>query len=114
MLSRFPVIEIEDNNSKDRSSKSGGAEKGVEVIDLVRLLFEVASLPAAINTEREYARKMESLEVLVKRGVLDHAHSTMLCGFCLGMLHVKFQPYWAPAVQVRSVGNCDITESFVS
>ena len=69
---------------------------------MVKLCYEMACLPASISTEREYARHMESLEVLHNRKVLDTLHTKLLCSFCLGMLHVKFQPYWNPAINVMA------------
>lgn len=71
-----------------------------QTVDLISLLLEAASISPDLRTEREYMRRMGSLEVLVRGRRLPELYVTLSCSFCLSMLHTKFQPFWEPTIAV--------------
>ena len=78
------------------------------VMDVVWLCFEAACLPASIHQEREYTRRLGQLELFVASSRLPTEHLRLVCSFCLGMVHYKFQPLWEPAINVLVAAvNCD-------
>lgn len=71
-------------------------------VDVAELCLRAACTPSEIRTEREFARTLGSLEVIVRggRGQLPPQYLRVVCAFCLGMLNVKFMPVWEPSIQV--------------
>ncbi|KAJ1424145.1 hypothetical protein B484DRAFT_100216, partial [Ochromonadaceae sp. CCMP2298] len=84
------------------------------VCDIARICLEAVCLSPTIKLEREYARRIGHLEVAVRGGRLPQQYVTLVCGFCLGLLHIKFKPIWEPALGVlvtaakSSQGEADI------
>ena len=80
-----------------------GAHHDDDVADSVhvaKLCLEVALTTPAVQTEREYARRMGKIEVIVRGGRLSSAYVKFVCNFSLGILYSKFKPFWEPAVLV--------------
>lgn len=70
------------------------------VLDVVNICLQAAITPASIRLEREYVRHLGQLEVYVSSSNLPAEYLRLVCSFCLGMVHFKFQPLWEPAVNV--------------
>jgi hypothetical protein len=70
------------------------------VLDVVSLCLQAVCVPASIRQEREYVRHLGQLEVYVASSNLPAEYMRLVCSFCLGMVHFKFQPLWEPAVNV--------------
>lgn len=71
-----------------------------DVFDVVSVCLEAALLEVSLESARDFARIIGSLEVVVRSGRLDGSYVRMVMSFCLGMLHVKFQSYWEPLILV--------------
>ncbi len=81
-------------------AEAGNSESEAQVVDVAGLCLEISSLSADISTEREYARLLGMLEVVVRAGRLPAPFVRLICAFCLGLMHVKFKAIWEPAVLV--------------
>ena len=88
------------------SAPSGVAMQGErkeaegEPLDLSRICLEITCMALDIRHERELSRRVSVLEVMMRGQRLQPIYVHLVCGFCLGLLHVKFAPLWEPAVQV--------------
>jgi hypothetical protein len=71
-----------------------------KVVDVIRLLIELTSLPTSLKNEREISRRFETLEVLCRGSKLSKSFLSIIAGFCLGMFRTKFKPVWASASAV--------------
>ena len=54
----------------------------------------------ALASERDFATRISSLEVLVRGGRLPPPYVRAICSLCLGFLHVKFKPFWEASIVV--------------
>ena len=77
-----------------------GKADEVATFDIVSLLLEAASTSPHLRTEREYVRRMSSLEVIVRGRRIPPVYMKLVCSLCLSMLHTKFQPFWEPTITV--------------
>lgn len=66
--------------------------------EVASLCLDAASMAASLASEREYARRVGSLEAWIRLGLLSESMLAVVCNFCLGMLDYKFKPFWEPAV----------------
>jgi hypothetical protein len=76
---------------------SEGRKTEQKTIDIASLCLDIAMTPIGLDMEREYARKVGVLEVLVREDKLPPIYIKFACSYCLGLLHLKFQPFWEPA-----------------
>ena len=82
------------------SAVQGERRDGDEVrsVDIALLCLETACTPAELRLEREFARRAGKLEVHVRSGRLPAPYVRMICSMCLGLLNVKFKPFWEPSI----------------
>lgn len=97
ILSHLPPTRFQSSSSSSSSDDSKDAGKD---LNIAKICLEAVCLSPEIRLEREYARRIGTLEVLVRSGRLSHEYLRLICGYCLGLLHVKFKPIWEPAVLV--------------
>eukprot|EP01034_Spumella_vulgaris_P023353 gene23353-29566_t len=83
-----------------RNVSEESASEGVQVVDVARICLDVSSMTADISTEREYARLLGMLEVVMRAGRLPTAYVRLVGAFCLGLMHVKFKSIWEPSILV--------------
>jgi hypothetical protein len=70
------------------------------VYDVASLLTEIIRTPIQLSQEREIIRRLEMLEVLCRGEKLPKSFLTVICGFSLGLFHVKFKSLWSFAIQI--------------
>lgn len=82
------------------SAVQGERRDGDEVrsVDIALLCLETACTPAELRHEREFARRAGKLEVHIRSGRLPAQYVRMICSMCLGLLNVKFKPFWEPSI----------------
>lgn len=71
-----------------------------QYLDVVTVMYEIATMPVSIESEREMLRRFEIIEVMSRDGKLGLNYSAVVSGFCVGMLNVKFKPIWQAVMQV--------------
>jgi hypothetical protein len=60
----------------------------------------MSELEATLDTERDFSRRLQMLEVMARGGQLPLVYVRLLARFALGLLHVRFQTIWAPAASL--------------
>eukprot|EP01041_Mallomonas_annulata_P001346 gene1346-2596_t len=111
------VLETNDNNNnnntqhvhnnehnKDEEEGVGCASAKSTLLShkdtlLNNVIIESSTSPA-VHSEREFARHMCRLEVLGRGGRLSAVYAKLICSFALGIINVKFKPFWEPSVLV--------------
>jgi hypothetical protein len=98
IVSHLPLVSnrIKADMSEENQEKE---EKKVE-IDIPALCLEASALPASLNSEREYARKVGAVEAFIRLGLASRDAICLAASFSLGVLSYKFKPFWQPAVNV--------------
>ena len=95
---------VNDNKSdgKDKINSWSMREKQEEErsVDIALLCLETACTPAELKAEREFARRAGKLEVHVRSGRLPAPYVRLICSMCLGLLNVKFKPFWEPSIMI--------------
>lgn len=78
----------------------GGKADGSEArtVKIAQLCLEAACTPAELKAEREFSRRTGKLEIHIRSGRLPSAYVRIVCSMCLGLLNVKFKPFWEPSV----------------
>ena len=66
----------------------------VKEVNISQVCFDAAICPVGIGFEREFKRLIGILEVLVRGDRLNTTYLHIICGFCLGLLSVKFKSFW--------------------
>lgn len=69
-------------------------------VDIMGWLIHAVLTPISLETEREFTRIMEKIEVVLRGGKLPIALADICRACCLGILRVKFQPFWEPSIKV--------------
>lgn len=91
----------DDAEQYGHSSSSPAEEEEVpEYFDVVRLCWEIASIKIGLSYEREFARLMGTLEVVIRGQRLPDEFMQFAVSFCFGVLNVKFKPLWDAALRV--------------
>eukprot|EP01038_Epipyxis_sp_PR26KG_P008131 gene8131-11009_t len=102
---------IKQNN---KSNEDQNKEKNqVETCDIARIMLQASLVIANVSSQREFARLLSKLEVLVRQDKLEKRFIQLICGFCIGILHLKFEPFWEAAmlVLVSSAGHVEGEEA---
>lgn len=78
----------------------GGKTDGSEArtVNIAQLCLEAACTPAELKAEREFSRRTGKLEIHIRSGRLPAPYVRIVCSMCLGLLNVKFKPFWEPSV----------------
>lgn len=78
----------------------GGKTDGSETrtVNIAQLCLEAACTPAELKAEREFSRRTGKLEIHIRSGRLPPAYVRIVCSMCLGLLNVKFKPFWEPSM----------------
>jgi hypothetical protein len=71
----------------------------------LRMALEAASTPVALGCEREFTRRMDQLAVFVRSEALPQVYIRLLSAFCLGVLSIKFKPFWKSAIDLLVLCN---------
>lgn len=95
-----PVRALPSSKREVSNSRMENQEEVPETVELASLMHEIASLPPSLKTEREYARRMEVLEVECARASMPELWLRVVCSFCMSMIHIKFMSYRDPALRV--------------
>ena len=111
-------VRQQEGDSADREDGKKGDDQGggwsvrekqeeERSIDVALLCLETACTPAELRAEREFARRAGKLEVHVRSGRLPAPYVRLICSLCLGLLNVKFKPFWEPSIMllVAAAGN---------
>jgi len=77
-LGQEKVNPVSFNTFQDISERQGVDDHELE-FDVVAVCLEVASIEISIVTEREYVRRVQKLEVLVRGGRLPGAFNRFVC-----------------------------------
>ena len=67
-------------------------------MNIAQLCLEAACTPAELKAEREFSRRTGKLEIHIRSGRLPAPYVRIVCSMCLGLLNVKFKPFWEPSV----------------
>lgn len=105
ILLYFPPPAVIQNQSQSVNEHERDLDDEFElseriVCDVVKLCYEAVSLEVCFKNEREFSRRLAQLEVFINSSSLPSEYSRVVSSFCLGILFVKFQPLWSPAVKV--------------
>jgi U3 small nucleolar RNA-associated protein 20 len=87
MLTYFPAPQMINVNEKDEA----------KFIEVAQMCLEAINLEPSIETERDFARTMLTLEVLIRNHRLPAVWCKAVCSLCLGIFHIKFKPFWDAA-----------------
>lgn len=64
-------------------------------VNCVFLALEIASCAISLSSEREITRRLVTLEVLMRTNRMRQWERQLICGFAIGLLHIKFKPIWS-------------------
>ena len=117
-LSMLQVRQQEGESAEKKDGEKGDEEGGggwsvrekqeeERSVDIALLCLETACTPAELRAEREFARRAGKLEVHVRSGRLPAPYVRLICSMCLGLLNVKFKPFWEPSIMllIAAAGN---------
>jgi hypothetical protein len=69
------------------------------MIDIVDILLDVITSPISLESEREFSRTIEKVEVILRCKQLNKNFTDLALSTCLGIINVKFQPFWEPVIK---------------
>ena len=73
-----------------------GAHDEAVPYDVISNLFRACTMEISLESGREFARMISNIEVIVRSGRLPPLYLRIVSSACLGMLNIKFQPFWEP------------------
>ena len=104
---KLSILTVRRKDTETGGEKEEGGSEGWSVrekeeeersVDIALLCLEAACTPAELRAEREFARRAGKLEVHVRSGRLPAPYVRLICSMCLGLLNVKFKPFWEPSI----------------
>jgi len=90
----------ESDDDSELCAAAAEEEEEPQYFDVVRLCWEIASIKIGLSYEREFARLMGTLEVIVRGQRLPDEFMQLAVSFCFGVMNVKFKPLWDASLRV--------------
>ncbi|RYH20559.1 hypothetical protein EON65_23095, partial [archaeon] len=90
-----------DKSKKKDEDEEDEEEAKVRYADVGAICLECLSSPVDLHSEREITRRLEILEVFCRGDErLPYEYKSLITGFCVGMLNVKFKPLWSAIISI--------------
>lgn len=89
--------ESEFKSSKPEVLPRSSSLKGT--CGILKTLLQIESTPLGINTERTLIGAINRVEILGRSGKLPVVYAEAAVNHMFGVMHIKFQPLWGPAVR---------------
>jgi hypothetical protein len=91
---------------------ANSTEEQIRTVDIVTIMLEISRIPINLKTEREIARRLETIEVYCRGHRMPQHLLSIVTGFALSMFTVKFRPVWnAAALILLTIATSDEGEA---